>query len=202
MAGAARNSVARISRFIGSQSLIDTLADFTRLPQFTYLWGMRHSGKTHLLNALSAELDGDGVAHLMLDASALTDGDVLDQLHAQPEVLLGVATGKSRRGLVSLMEGHQMEHMFVTQQCADDHPSKPHPSMVMTALAETGVAPEQAVMIGDTSFDMDMAKAAGVAALGVTWGYHSPASLNAADHIATRVQDLPELVHAVWSDRK
>lgn len=136
-------------------------------------------------------------------SSPLYDGirDVLDTLHGQPEVLLGVATGKSRRGLVSLMDGHQMGHLFVTQQCADDHPSKPHPSMVMAALAETVVAPEQAVMIGDTSFDMDMAKAAGVAALGVTWGYHSPASLSAADRIAERVQDLPELVHAIWSDR-
>lgn len=103
----------------------------------------------------------------------------LRALHAIPEVLLGVATGKSRRGLDKLIEGHGLEGLFVTQQCADFHPSKPHPSMVLAALSDTGVAAEDAVMIGDTSFDMEMAAGAGVAGIGVSWGYHDNVRLGA-----------------------
>ncbi len=65
----------------------------------------------------------------------------------------------------------------MTMQVADDHPSKPHPSMVQAALDEAGVAAADAVMVGDTTFDMAMARAAGVEALGVGWGYHPPADL-------------------------
>ncbi|MCZ0811472.1 MAG: HAD-IA family hydrolase [Pseudomonadota bacterium] len=101
----------------------------------------------------------------------------IEALHAQPETLLGVATGKSRRGLDKLFEAHDLGRYFVTRQVSDHHPSKPHPSMIAAALAETGVAPGDAVMIGDTSYDMDMAQAAGIAAIGVGWGYHPPATL-------------------------
>ncbi|MFY0659042.1 MAG: HAD-IA family hydrolase [Shimia sp.] len=109
--------------------------------------------------------------------------DVLQRLHAYDDVLLGVATGKSRRGLDKLIEGHGLEGLFVTTQVADDHPSKPHPSMIATALAETGVEARDAVMIGDTSYDMDMAAAAGVAGIGVGWGYHETSALSAARHV-------------------
>ena len=95
--------------------------------------------------------------------------DVLATLHEVPEYLLGVATGKSQRGLDALLDAHGL-NMFVTRQVADHHPSKPHPSMVMTAMAETGVAPEHTVMIGDTSFDMDMGRAAGVTTIAVDPG--------------------------------
>ena len=98
--------------------------------------------------------------------------ETLQALHAVPEVLLGVATGKSRRGLDKLIEGHGLEGMFLTQQVADHHPSKPHPSMILQAMADVGVAAQDTVMIGDTSFDMEMAAAAGVHGIGVSWGYH------------------------------
>ena len=98
----------------------------------------------------------------------------LEALFAREEYVLAVATGKSRRGLDFLMEAHGLAHLFASTQVADDHPSKPHPSMVLTALAETGVSAEAAVVIGDTSYDMDMAKAAQVPFIGVSWGYHSP----------------------------
>ncbi|MEC8014459.1 MAG: HAD-IA family hydrolase, partial [Pseudomonadota bacterium] len=75
--------------------------------------------------------------------------EVLAELNAVPEYLLGVATGKSQRGLDALIEAHELR-CFVTRQCADHHPSKPHPSMVLRAMAETGVRPEDTVMIGDT----------------------------------------------------
>ncbi|NIJ16773.1 HAD-IA family hydrolase [Sphingobium vermicomposti] len=94
--------------------------------------------------------------------------------------LLGVATGKSDRGLGLCLEHHGISGHFVTLQTADRHPSKPHPSMLLTAMAEAGACPETTVMIGDTSFDIEMAIAAGTRALGVGWGYHEPAALMAA----------------------
>ena len=94
--------------------------------------------------------------------------------------LLGVATGKSSRGLVHCLASHGLSDHFVTLQTADMHPSKPHPAMLEAALAETLVGPGDAVMIGDTAFDMQMADAAGVRAIGVDWGYHEPAELAAA----------------------
>jgi phosphoglycolate phosphatase len=94
--------------------------------------------------------------------------------------VLGVATGKSDRGLKSCLVTHGIFDLFVTLQTADRHPSKPHPSMIEQAMAEAGAAPENTVMIGDTAFDMAMARAAGVRALGVAWGYHEPAELIAA----------------------
>jgi phosphoglycolate phosphatase len=96
------------------------------------------------------------------------------------DTLLGIATGKSRRGVARLLEREGWHGLFLTIQTADDHPSKPHPSMIMAALAEAGVGAEAAVMVGDTSFDMTMARNASVGALGVGWGYHRPDLLVAA----------------------
>lgn len=86
--------------------------------------------------------------------------------------LLGVATGKSDRGLALCLERHGLAGHFVTLQTADRHPSKPHPAMLEAALAETLAEPAGAVMIGDTVFDMAMAAEIGVRAVGVAWGYH------------------------------
>jgi phosphoglycolate phosphatase len=112
--------------------------------------------------------------------------------------LLGVATGKSDRGLALCLAHHGLSRRFVTLQTADRHPSKPHPSMIDAALAETGVEAEAAVMIGDTSFDMMMAKAAGVTAIGVAWGYHEPAELIAAgaDYIAEHPSHIMHFLKA------
>jgi phosphoglycolate phosphatase len=125
----------------------------------------------------------------------------LEALHGMPEVLLGVATGKSRRGLDKLIEAHGLERFFVTQQVADHHPSKPHPSMILTAMAEAGVEAQQTVMVGDTSFDMEMARAAGVPGIGVSWGYHPVPALRDASHVLDDFAALPALLETVWSDR-
>jgi len=93
---------------------------------------------------------------------------------------LGVATGKSDRGLSHCLAVHGIDDAFVTLQTADRHPSKPHPAMLEAALDEALAQPEQAVMIGDTGFDMAMAEAAGVRAIGVAWGYHDAHELLAA----------------------
>ena len=115
-------------------------------------------------------------------------------LARRPGVLLGLATGKSRRGVDRLLWQHAWQATFATLQTADDHPSKPAPAMILRALEETGVAAADAVMIGDTSFDMAMAKAAGVSAIGVAWGYHRRAHLieAGADFIARDFDDLLE----------
>ncbi len=124
--------------------------------------------------------------------------EVLRRLNETPEILLGVATGKSRRGLDKLLEGHGMQQLFVTQQVADFHPSKPHPSMLKAALDETGVSPQRAVMVGDTSFDMEMAKAASMPAIGVSWGYHATDALHLADVIIDSFDELPSALQTIW----
>ncbi|MFK7882481.1 HAD-IA family hydrolase [Roseobacter sp.] len=124
--------------------------------------------------------------------------EALARLNARPEVLLGVATGKSKRGLDKLVEAHGLEGVFVTQQVADFHPSKPHPSMIHEAMRETGVEASQTVMIGDTSFDMEMASAAGVVGLGVDWGYHPSTALVAARTIVSDFPALDATLDAVW----
>ncbi len=107
---------------------------------------------------------------------------------------LGVATGKSQRGLVHCLASHGLSAHFATLQTADHHPSKPNPAMLEAALAETLAEPEHAVMIGDTAYDMAMAEAAGVRAVGVAWGYHAASELIAAGaaHVAETPQGLME----------
>lgn len=130
-----------------------------------------------------------GADHAPLYPGAL---ELLHRLNARPETLLGVATGKSRRGLDAVIETHGLQRLFVTRQVADDHPSKPHPAMIEAALSETGVARSNAVMIGDTSFDMEMARAAGIDAIGVSWGYHPPERLGQAGRIVESMAALAE----------
>ncbi|MGZ2256292.1 HAD-IA family hydrolase [Roseobacter sp. A03A-229] len=127
--------------------------------------------------------------------------EVLDRLNARPEVLLGVATGKSKRGLDKLIEAHGLEGVFITQQVADFHPSKPNPSMIYQAMAEAGVSKTQTVMIGDTSFDMEMAAAAGVPGFGVSWGYHPVRSLRAARSVAHDFAALEDALATHWGQQ-
>ena len=86
---------------------------------------------------------------------------------------LGVATGKSRRGLDAVMNREGWFDVFDCSFCADDGPGKPHPHMVNANLNALTVNAQNAVIIGDTHFDMSMGKAAGVHAIGVDWGFHS-----------------------------
>lgn len=123
---------------------------------------------------------------------------LLHQLAADPHVRLAVATGKSRRGLRHVLAAHGLDGVFDSLQVADDHPSKPHPSMVLAALAETGIASADAVMIGDTSFDMEMGRAARVATIGVTWGYHPAVALAAADRLVGTFGALVTALEDLW----
>jgi phosphoglycolate phosphatase len=127
--------------------------------------------------------------------------EVVEALFELPGLLLGVATGKSRRGLDHVLRGHGLEGYFATAQVADDHPSKPDPSMVRAALAQTGA--DEAVMIGDTTFDIEMGRAAGAATLGVAWGYHPRAALVAAgaDAVIDGFAQLPAALAGLWRGR-
>jgi phosphoglycolate phosphatase len=113
--------------------------------------------------------------------------------------LLGIATGKSDRGLALCLEGHGLAGRFNTLQTADRHPSKPHPSMIEQAMAEAGASPATTLMIGDTSFDMAMARAAGATAIGALWGYHDAAELTraGAHHLAAHPSDILALTKAL-----
>ena len=110
--------------------------------------------------------------------------------------LLAVATGKSDRGLSACLDQHGITDLFVSLQTADRHPSKPHTQMLEQALFEAEATPDQAVMIGDTSFDMIMARDAGVRAMGVAWGYHEPEELvrTGAESVANDPQHLEQLL--------
>ncbi len=121
--------------------------------------------------------------------------ELLDELAARG-VTMGVATGKTMRGLKHILEQHRIAHHFVTLQTADLHPSKPHPSMIEAAMRETGAAPEETMMIGDTSFDIEMALSAGVLPVGVSWGNHPAAELKAvgAVHVLDRFDELVGLL--------
>jgi phosphoglycolate phosphatase len=106
--------------------------------------------------------------------------DLVLDLAARDNTVLGVATGKSARGVAMVLAREQLGHAFRTVQTADSHPSKPDPSMIFEAMADTGAAPDDTILIGDTTFDVEMAVAAGVDVIGVSWGYHPVDELKAA----------------------
>jgi phosphoglycolate phosphatase len=118
--------------------------------------------------------------------------EAVNALAQRDDLLLGIATGKSLRGVHHLFDERGWHGRFATVQTSDGHPSKPHPAMVLKALAETGLAPADALMIGDTSYDMAMGRAAGVRTLGVTWGYHTRDQLIAsgAERLVESYEDL------------
>lgn len=108
---------------------------------------------------------------------------LLRRLHRR-DWTLAVATGKSDRGLASTLAIHGLVDLFATTHTADRHPSKPHPAMLQAAMAAVIAEPEATCMIGDTVFDIEMAVAANVRPIGVSWGYHEPEELLAAGAIA------------------
>jgi phosphoglycolate phosphatase len=121
--------------------------------------------------------------------------EAVGRLARQEEVLIGMVTGKSRRGVDAVLGRHGLREAFQVVRTADDCPSKPHPAMVLECCAESGIGPEATLVIGDTVFDMGMAVAAGAVPLGVCWGYHERQELLEAG--AHRVlNDFDELENA------
>lgn len=134
------------------------------------------------------------------DPEILFDGarDFVSLLR-QSGYLLGIATGKARRGVDHFCKKYEMVGWFDTIQTPDTNPGKPHPGMIESALSETGASIEHAVMVGDTTFDIEMARNAGVFAIGVGWGnHHIPALEQAgADHIVQSMEDLPQVISRI-----
>jgi phosphoglycolate phosphatase len=113
--------------------------------------------------------------------------------------LLSIATGKARRGLDHFLLTHGLTSHFTGTQTADDAPSKPHPQMALNCLAATGVEPRDAVMVGDTEFDMAMGRAAGCRTIGVSWGYHPVDRVRAggAERIAETFEELEAMLQTI-----
>jgi phosphoglycolate phosphatase len=124
--------------------------------------------------------------------------EALDRVEDE-RTLLGIVTGKSRAGLTRVLAAHGLSGRFIVTRTADDAASKPAPDMVLQSLDETGAEAARTVVIGDTSFDMAMARAAGVRAVGVSWGYHGVAELEAAgaETVVQAAADLPAIVNAI-----
>jgi len=106
--------------------------------------------------------------------------ELLATLAERRDVRLGIATGHASHAIVPALERFGWQGHFCTVQTADKAPSKPHPGMILQALGEAGVKAEDAIMIGDTAFDIEMARAADVRAVAVSWGYHRPDRLRGA----------------------
>ena len=104
-----------------------------------------------------------------------------------------IATGKSQRGVRLVLGHHGLLDHFVTIKTADDAPSKPDPGMVIHAMRDAGVDAANTIVVGDTVYDIAMARAAGASAVGVTWGYHRAAALTEAGAFAV-VDEFPILV--------
>jgi phosphoglycolate phosphatase len=127
--------------------------------------------------------------------------DAVRVLARRADVVLGIATGKSQRGVRLVLGHHGLLDYFITIKTADDAPSKPDPGMVLGAMREAGVAAADTIVVGDTVYDIAMARAAGAAGLGVTWGYHPGAALSEAGALAV-IDTFPTLVPAldkIWT---
>lgn len=133
----------------------------------------------------------DGLQEPMFDGMA----ELLSSLYDN-NWTLGVATGKSTRGLSATLEHHRIGHLFDTLQTADKAQGKPHPEMIHMAMDETGLRPEDVIMIGDTTFDIEMAVAANVRSIGVAWGYHDVNDLKTAgaDVIVANASELSSVL--------
>jgi phosphoglycolate phosphatase len=123
------------------------------------------------------------------------------RLAQRDDIVLGIATGKSMRGIEVVLGHYKLLPHFTAIQCADTAPSKPDPGMVTNALRDTGLSADDCVLIGDSIYDMQMAKAAGVRAIGVAWGYHSPDDLidAGADAIVEDFATLDKTLATLWS---
>ena len=178
-----RHTIRRIVGLSLPQALRMLAPDASEDQHAIALETYKHAFRTSRINGTLEEPLFDGMAELI---ERLTEAGWS----------LAVATGKSDRGLTSCLAAHGLIDRFVSLQTADRHPSKPDPAMLEAALIEAGATPDEAVMIGDTTFDIVMARTAGVRAIGVDWGYHSPEELLAegAEAVATSCEHLEQLM--------
>jgi phosphoglycolate phosphatase len=129
-------------------------------------------------------------------------GDLLRELSCAADTVLGLATGHRSDTVAPALEALRWSEFFRTIQAADMAPSKPHPAMLLQALAATKIKAKDAIFIGDTIFDMQMAQVAGLRSIGVSWGYHQSERLTAAgaQHVAKTVDELRTTIRAALDD--
>ena len=125
--------------------------------------------------------------------------EALDGLQLDPQTILAVATGKGYHGAVTLLERHGLIARFNSIQTPDHNRGKPDPQMIATAIEKAGATRAETVMVGDTVHDMRMARAGGVKAIGVAWGYHEIDELRAAgaDVVIDRFDQLDGAIDQV-----
>jgi len=171
-------------------------------------------GRDRAMRRLGPDADHDALTATYKDAffamrsageleEPLFDGiaALLDRMEADGW-LLGVATGKSMRGLRHMLELHGLERRFVTLQTADNNPSKPHPAMALAAMADVGAEAARTIFIGDTAWDMGCAVNAGTGAIGAGWGYHEPVELIDAGAHGVAMTPAEVVAHAAdWLER-
>ena len=129
-------------------------------------------------------------------------GELLRDLSSHQNAVLGMATGHTSVTVAPALAALEWHGLFRTVQAADMAPSKPHPAMLLQALQATGIEPENAIYVGDTTYDMEMAQAARVQSIGVGWGYHGAMQLSAAGapRIATSVEELKGYLQPILND--
>ncbi|NRA88823.1 MAG: HAD-IA family hydrolase [Rhizobiales bacterium] len=149
------------------QAIIKIISNFNELSDISdsYSQDIEQSYKDYFFKARISKKNASPIYEGALEA--------IDKLHVKDELLLGIATGKSRRGVDAFLDEFNLSDKFFTTYCSTECISKPNPDMILRAIKDAGVDKQNTVMIGDTSYDMEMAKSAGIHAIGVNWGYHS-----------------------------
>lgn len=204
--GTLANSIGRI---VESMHVASDRAGFARRDDFA-VKGIIGLGLPEAIRSLYPEIDDEGLMafrqyyadhYIALEAepSPLFDGvaDTLDAFRAEG-YHLAVATGKARRGLDRVLGAHGWQDYFDVTRAADETASKPHPLMLEQILAHCEVRPEQALMVGDSSFDLQMARNAGMGSVAVSYGAQTIEALRAFEPRLT-IDRFPEL--HVWLSR-
>jgi phosphoglycolate phosphatase len=126
----------------------------------------------------------------------------LERLSQRSDVALAVATGASERGMMRALKANSVDTFFTSMQCADGHPSKPNPSMAQACMSQCGATAEHTVVVGDTTYDMEMGQAARCASLGVLWGHHGREALLAsgAHSVIETFEQLDAALDTIWKD--
>jgi phosphoglycolate phosphatase len=122
---------------------------------------------------------------------------------ADAGVLLAIVTSRGSHRVHDILASCGIAGHFLTVKTVDHGPGKPNPFLLLQAMAEAGVTADQTVMVGDTTYDMQMACNAGTSAVGVAWGVHEAHELEAAgaNHVVGRFEDIPPLVHSLTGER-
>lgn len=150
------------------------------------------------IDEIVASYRGQYLSRAGLEREPLFRGamEAIDRLRRRPGNILAIATGKGYRGAIALLDVHGIRGHFNSIQTPDHNRGKPDPQMIETAISQAGASKAETVMIGDTTHDMKMARAAGVGAIGVAWGYHARDELRKAGADVV-IETFDDLDHAI-----